>query len=213
MSNTTDNVISVYDSIANLYYDHREHLILSPEMNRFINLINCKGLILDAGCGNGRDLKIFSERDFEAVGIDASCGQLNYARNRNYRTDVKLIKSDLRKFSYYCKFDGIWCNAVLQHLCNVDIVKVLKIFNAHLESKGVILATFKKGNGYKYVVEKEFNNIVRYTNFHNENLIIDMAKEANLEVLEFDYYNERDRFGIHNRNIDFIVAIMKHHMR
>lgn len=73
----------------------------------------------------------------------------------------------------------------------------------------IIIYNFKKGKGEQYVVEKEFDGITRFTTFFSEEDIYEMAEESSFSVIDIYSYNEQERFSICNRNIDFIVAILK----
>ncbi len=206
MADYNTRLIEIYNIIAPKYYSCREDLALLPELDAFMNLVPDGGLILDAGCGNGRDIKIFSDRGYQCVGLDGSKKQLRYAFLRSYKTDVKFECVDLRTYHSTLKFDGIWCNAVLPHFRNSDIMIVLSMFKRQLRNNGIILATFKEGSGDRMVVEPEFDNCTRYTNFHNKSDIEHFAGQTGLKIIDIHYYNERERFQKHNRDLNFIVA-------
>ncbi|MCX7084438.1 MAG: class I SAM-dependent methyltransferase [Methylococcales bacterium] len=73
-------------------------------------------LTLDVGCGIGRDTNWLNQQGYPAIGIDASEGMLNQAKQ--LYPDVKFIKDtlpDLKTLNEQC-FKNILCSAVLMHL-------------------------------------------------------------------------------------------------
>lgn len=73
--------------------------------------------VLDAGCGHGRFVEIFSDSGVShAIGIDLGEG-IDIARKRNERhTNVDLVQGNLLELPLQNKtFDYIWCNGVAHH--------------------------------------------------------------------------------------------------
>jgi len=201
-----NSVIDTYNSIAAQYYKCREELILKEELDLFMSRIPAGGSVLDAGCGNGRDLTIFADNGYNCTGIDGSVGQLMFAQKRHYSRKVNFIHSDLRTVDFANKFDGIWCNAVLPHFSNDDIILILNKFKSSINQNGVIFASFKQGVGERQVIEYEFGNCTRYTNFHQKSDIIRFSDITGLNIMKMDYYNEKARFNDYNRDLNFIVT-------
>lgn len=208
----SNDIIDVYNIIASKYYDLRENLILYPEFNRFNEyLLNTRdSVILDAGCGNGRDVLLFAKNGYNVYGIDYSDSQLNFAFNREYPFPVYLLKQNILNLDFPNNmFDGIWCNAVLPHFSVPNIMLILSLFQKCLKPNGVLMATFKRGNGECYVIEKEFDDIERFTSFQSEDMVRKMITNCGLGMLELYSYNERERFGNNTRDLDFIVSFSR----
>lgn len=92
----------------------------------------CAGLspehdvILDAGCGPGRDLVRFAERGHCAVGVDLSPEMLAVASEATDGWPVRLEQADLRDLPFDDDtFAGVWACASLVHLPASDAVAAL----------------------------------------------------------------------------------------
>ena len=203
-------IINVYNLIAREYFIKRESMALVDEIKKLCSLVPLGGQILDAGCGNGRDAVLFAQNGFNVVGVDLSEGQLQFAYRREKSPQLTFLKQDILHLNFPKEyFNGIWCCAVLSHLKKEDVLEVLFSFKRILANPGYVIATFKKGMGESYVVEPEFNGIKRFTTFFNEDDIYSFAESSGFVITKMYTYNERERFTKDNRDLDFIVTIMK----
>ncbi|HMP04334.1 MAG TPA: class I SAM-dependent methyltransferase [Gemmatales bacterium] len=86
---------------------------------RAFDVRGCK-MILDAGCGNGRYLRLLqkqSDPDAIVVGCDFSSGMLRRARMRLRSHRAHLLTADLNRLPYAdATFDAVVCGWVLEHL-------------------------------------------------------------------------------------------------
>jgi len=91
-------------------------------------------LILDAGCGTGRNLRPLRKADTTAIGIDFSLGMLQVARSQ--LDDVPLALADLHAtlpFPDAC-FDAVLCALIGEHLS--DLGSIYGEFNRVLRLGG-----------------------------------------------------------------------------
>lgn len=97
---------------------------------------NPDAIILDAGCGNGRNLHWFLQNDFNITGIDISEEVLQVLKNEYHKIPAKrLMVSSVEETGFPDNhFDHIICSAVL-HFANsitrfnqmiTEMVRVLK---------------------------------------------------------------------------------------
>jgi ubiquinone/menaquinone biosynthesis C-methylase UbiE len=97
----------------------------------------------DIGCGIGRDSAWLSKNGFEIVGVDASEGMLQEAKNR-YPT-VDFIKDSLpllAKFSDLA-FSNILCSAVIMHLEANQIGSAVTNLMRIATESGVVILSFR----------------------------------------------------------------------
>ena len=76
-----------------------------------------KSLILDAGCGLGRDAKMFAEANPKAkiVAVDQSENAIKVAKESLKEYNCKVVKDDIITFKWKDKFDFISCDQVVHH--------------------------------------------------------------------------------------------------
>lgn len=102
--------------------------------------------ILDAGCGSGRDARIFLEAGYQVTALDGSKKMCEEAE--------KLIKQEVlcirfEELQFRQEFDGIWACASLLHVAYTEINGVLKRFWNALKEEGILYASFKYGKGMR----------------------------------------------------------------
>ena len=67
-----DKNISYYDENAISYFYNTKYLDMKEAYDRFLSRVVSGGLILDFGCGGGRDSKYFLSKDYKVSAIDGS---------------------------------------------------------------------------------------------------------------------------------------------
>ena len=204
----TVKTIQTYNSIASEYEKKSFHLDAAIDVEKFIKLLSPGGKILDAGCGYGRELRIFIDHGFEAQGIDMSTGLLALAKKRN--PYVNIQEMDVRNLRFEdCFFDAIWCRAVLHHLPREDTPKVLLEFGRILKPGGVLFVHCRKGTGHIVLKENLSSGQERlFTQFSEEGLK-ENVQTAGFTVLEDYSYNERERYGEGRSDANFVAVIAK----
>lgn len=108
---------------------------------RFAASLPVPSLILDAGCGPGRDLARFAAHGHIARGVD-----LNPVFVARANAHAPTSQCDLRDVGYRfpaATFDGIWAHASLVHLLESDAVDVLGQFARLLRPGGKLYVCVK----------------------------------------------------------------------
>ena len=125
-----------------LYAKYRDgrHWELHPTVyaERFARLLGHRdfsGCVLDVGCGNGRDVGVFADLGFDAIGIDLSADEIGYARAA--RPDCKFEVADAAALPFD---DGTFGAAFAINVIHyVDARKALAEIRRVLGPKGVLL--------------------------------------------------------------------------
>ena len=170
------DTLEAYENIGGDYAIKNQSPSLSLDLIlEFVKPLSPGNLILDAGCGHGRDLKLFHELGFKAIGIDYSSEMIKVAKS-NVPDSSKILQMDLLNMEFSPSyFDGIWSNAVLHHLSEGDIKTVLKDFNTVLKPNGVVFISVRKNS--KPIFDREYSEYPRYYNSMN-------VKKMNLFLIE-----------------------------
>lgn len=102
-----------------------------------------KKLILDLGCGSGRDSKYFLEHDFSVDAVDGSLELCKLAEQLLGQSVRCMLFQELNETE---KYHGIWACASLLHLPKTELVPVLKRCATALKDNGVMYLSFKYGD-------------------------------------------------------------------
>ncbi len=97
---------------------------VAESARRFLAAVGGGGVVLDLGCGHGRDVMWLEARGLRVVGSDLSRGMLSEA---THRVDGPLVQMDMRLPAFQDgAFQGVWCNAAILHLPKSDVLPTLK---------------------------------------------------------------------------------------
>jgi SAM-dependent methyltransferase len=101
-------------------------------------------VILDFGCGPGRDLQYFRSLGNEAVGLD---GSANFVAMARAHSGCEVLHQDFLALDLPPqRFDGIFANASLFHVPGAELPRVLRELHASLKPRGVLFASNPRGN-------------------------------------------------------------------
>lgn len=135
--------LDYYKENAETFVQNTVGVKFSEMQERFISYIKPGGLILDLGCGSGRDSKAFLERGFRVTAVDGSPELCQYAEKV---IGQPVICATFQEYEPSETFDGIWACASLLHLPYVEIAPVLKKLANHLSLDGCLYLSFKHGD-------------------------------------------------------------------
>ena len=111
-----------YEQNAENFIRETRNVDFSEVQELFLSKLEKGALILDFGCGSGRDTKYFSDRGY-------------------------LVKQMLfQELEEYEKYDGIWACASILHLTHNELKEVLKKILLALKKEGIAYLSFKYGN-------------------------------------------------------------------
>ena len=140
--NTTDLTLEYYNKKADSLVDGTRDVDFSALQNEFASYIKKGGLILDLGCGSGRDSKAFIEMGYEVVAVD---GSQEICKRASEYIGQSVICSTFQEFNPAGKFDGIWACASILHLPKAELEEVMLRISTALKAGGVLYSSFKYG--------------------------------------------------------------------
>jgi 2-polyprenyl-3-methyl-5-hydroxy-6-metoxy-1,4-benzoquinol methylase len=181
--------ISYYNSNAVLYAQATLNINLKCSYNFFLPYILPCCAILDAGCGAGRDAKIFKSLGYQVTAMDASIRMVELSSEHIGHPSLHL---SFEEMNFNSEFDGIWCCASLVHVPPSKLPHVFQNIKRALKPGGVWYMSFIAGNS-------EGMRNGRYYHFLNEITLKAYLEETS--GLEYLHYTETcsisDKFKAH----------------
>lgn len=170
------NTIEYYNKNAKEYFDTTINGDMKKAYDLFLKDLEKGSLILDFGCGSGRDSKFFIENGYLVDAIDGS-SELCKLASEYINQEVKCM--DFNDLNVINKYDAVWACSSIIHVKKENLKDILiKIANS-IKNGGVFYTCFKNGSG------EEINN-GRYFNYLTYDEFISLINEINLfDVIHF----------------------------
>jgi 2-polyprenyl-3-methyl-5-hydroxy-6-metoxy-1,4-benzoquinol methylase len=146
------------------YYDENAERFVSDTVNvdmrdfyeKFLQNVPEGGLILDAGCGSGRDSLAFKAMGYAVHAFDASAAMVSVTRNL---AKIPTSQMTFQNCKFDIMFDGIWACASLLHVPRSELSMVFLNLASALRSEGIIYASFKYGTKERDKGDRYFNDL------------------------------------------------------
>lgn len=135
--------IDYYQQNADEFFNGTINVDMSNIYQHFTNDLPTDSLILDAGCGSGRDSKAFLDMGYQVEAFDASSEMVKRA-SKHTGLDVKYAVFD--DVTAIDKYDAIWCCASLLHVPESDLPTTLLKLTDALKPNGIWYLSFKYGS-------------------------------------------------------------------
>ncbi len=156
-----ETTIAHYDRSARAFWEGTRDHDVSQNTKALIEAIEGTPpfVILDFGCGPGRDLATFRSLGHEAVGLDGSRELAALARAHS---GCEILHQDFLALDLPPgRFDGIFANASLFHVPSAELPRVLDELRDALKPRGVLFSSNPRG------ANEEGMNGDRYGCFHD----------------------------------------------
>jgi SAM-dependent methyltransferase len=104
-------------------------------------------VLLDLGCGPGRDLRHFRSLGHRPVGLDGSPAFVEMARKN---AGCEVLHQDFLRLDLPAeRFDGVFANASLFHVPARELPRVLGELRRALKPRGVLFSSNPRGDGHE----------------------------------------------------------------
>lgn len=170
-----NKTINYYNSNAKEFISGTISVDLGFTQKKFISMLPENALILDFGCGSGRDTKYFISQGYRVEAIDGSSELCKFASEY---AGIKVKNMYFQELAEVGKYDGIWACSSILHLSVNELVDVMKKMVLALKEQGIIYTSFKYGT---FVGERNG----RYFTDMTEEIFADFIKQIeNIMVVE-----------------------------
>ncbi|WP_428328426.1 class I SAM-dependent methyltransferase [Mucilaginibacter sp.] len=158
----------------------------------------------DFACGTGYGSIMLSKKAKKIIGADINTEVVQaikkrYKKNKN----VDFINANLLDLTFNSEFENIISFETIEHFKEVDIRKLLLIFNKALKPGGKLIISTP-------YMQKDDEAAIKLghhlTFFINEEVINSWLNSAGFTVLTFEYQNYRTHTIGNNSEKDFIVC-------
>lgn len=143
-----NSTLDYYNRNAQLFSDGTLNVDFSDIQDKFLSYFPTGSLILDLGCGSGRDTLYFLNKGMKVDAIDGSEALCKIA---SQNTGIIVKHMLFQELNEKDKYDGIWACASILHLPKEELKDVLGKMILSIKSGGYIYISFKYGDteGYR----------------------------------------------------------------
>lgn len=185
--------IDYYNSNAEHYIAETEKADLSRLYALFEKYLRPGSVILDIGCGSGRDSKYFCDKKYKVYAHDGSEAMVDHAKKYLGDRVAQCYFEDFepeKLFHQALLFDGMWACASLLHVKEEKLVAVIDHYTKFLKAQGVFFMSFKERDENHQIEGRYFTN---FTPSKLKKMITSCKDLELLEILETrDVRDERE---------------------
>jgi len=135
--------IEYYNSNADKYCNNTLNVDMSKIYHSFLQHLPPSALILDAGCGSGRDSLYFLNQGCRVVAFD---GSSEIVKKSSELTGLPVEHCTFEEFHSREHFDAIWACASLLHVEKEQLTEVIKHLTRYLKEGGIFYMSYKYGD-------------------------------------------------------------------
>ena len=170
--------IEYYNKNSEKYIRSTFEANMDPLLTKFAFHVPKGGLILDAGCGTGRDSVWFVNHGYNVVAFDGSEDMVKHAKDY---VDGEVMLATFENFKCDKKFDGIWACSSLLHVKRENMVDIVEKLAGYLKPKGAFFMSFKdRDEDY----EKDGRVFTNYTESELRELINSIDDLITIEIIK-----------------------------
>lgn len=146
-----EKTLKYYKENAESYISTSLHYDMSTNRHFFEKYLKENSLILDLGCGSGRDSFHFAKKH-KVIAIDPIEEFVSSVKEKG----IEAYVGDAETLSYENYFDGIWACASLLHVKEENLEKSFSNCYKALKKDGVMFCSFKYGDFIGYENDRYF---------------------------------------------------------
>lgn len=165
---------------------HKKTMNYFPEVqyNFFKQHLKNSDLILDVGCGSGRDTKVFNNSSYRVIAFDISHEMVKHASQ--LISNNIFLQANLLNLPFKNKpiFDAIWCSAVFLHIPKLYVLNTLKSLYVILKQGGIVYISLKEGDGEIFKEDTRYNHGKKFWSYFTKNEFEKYLQNAGFTLID-----------------------------
>lgn len=137
-----NSTVEYYNKNVEQFLAETMNVEFSETQNAFLKLLPDDAMILDFGCGSGRDALEFLRQGYQVDATDGSAEMCHAASELTGLPVRQMLFQDLNEKE---KYDGIWACSSILHLPRTTLKDVLAKMCTALKDGGIAYSSFKYG--------------------------------------------------------------------
>lgn len=155
----------------------------SRHLDGFLDRLEPRAVVLELGCGAGRDAARIKERGFD---LDATDGIPAMVAKANERHDVNARLLPFDQLEAHGEYHAVWAHACLLHCPRAELLDVLARIHRALRPGGYHYASYKLGDGEAKSDGRDL--LGRLHNFPSSDWLIQTYDEAGFERVDSEVF-------------------------
>lgn len=170
-----NKTLTYYNTHAQSFTQSTRGVDFTAIQNKFLDKLPAGALILDFGCGSGRDTRYFLDQGYRVEAID---GSEELCRLAGEYTGIEVKCMLFQELQDTDRYDAVWACSSILHLTYDDLISVLEKIARALKDKGLLYTSFKYGT------EEGERNGRYFTDMTEEKLTGLLEKVPDFEIEE-----------------------------
>lgn len=148
MSDNIKTTLNYYNEKSAQFAGSTVDLEFSDIQDTFLSFLEPDALILDFGCGAGRDSRYFLQKGYRVEAIDGSEEMVRIATETAGIPVRQMLFQELDETD---KYDGIFACASILHVPYSELQDIMTRLHKALKTNGILYVSFKYGDfeGYR----------------------------------------------------------------
>ncbi len=145
-SQIAQRTLAYYQRQAEAFWEGTRHHDVEQNIDALLRHIQARPpfVLLDFGCGPGRDLRTFAQRGHHPVGLEGAAALAEMARANS---GCAVWQQDFLQLDLPDEhFDGVFANASLFHVPRQELPRILRQLHAALKPGGVLFSSNPRGD-------------------------------------------------------------------
>ena len=138
-----NKTLSYYNTNSASFIESTQSVQITEAWSRFTAKLEQSSIILDFGCGSGRDTKYFLEHGFKVEAMD---GSEELCKAASKYTGIIVKHQLFQDWKSEPKYNGIWACSSILHLNKMELKRVIGNIRNALLPAGIFYTSFKYGN-------------------------------------------------------------------